>query len=81
MNRYSNYIKDKSRDDLTQEEMLNIKWPEYKIVVPTEDAKNEIIEALKEFHDSDFDSDIIACNSLAHQYNDGEDVGLEVAII
>lgn len=74
--RYSNYKTDKSKKgiDLTKEEIEKIKFTKYKIIVPTKEDKHEIISAIKEFHDSDFDSDLVTPNQLAHEYINGNNI-------
>lgn len=75
MRRYEDYQADKERLCLTQEEIKKVKWTKYKIVVPTEADKNEILEAMKHFHDSlDVDTDYIVVNQLAHEYLTGDNI-------
>lgn len=45
-------------------------WTKYKIVVPTEDDRQELMEAFENLHYSDVDSNIIAVNQLIHEYLD-----------
>ena len=69
MRKYNDYRKpDNKTLYLTDEEMESIEWVKYKIVVPTEADKQEIMDALEHFHDEGYDSDIIAVNQLAHEY-------------
>lgn len=74
LKRYSDFKEDPKREDLTQREIDKIKWTKFKIVVPTEEDKNEIMEALKHFHDNQFDSDYITANQLAHEYLNGSSI-------
>jgi len=46
----------------------NIKYTKYKIIVPTEDDKGEIIKAFDHIHYSNIDTDLIAVNQLSHEY-------------
>ena len=69
MKRYNDYKKPGNKTlYLTREEMESIEWVKYKIVVPTEEDKQEIMDALEHFHDEGYDSDNIAANQLAHEY-------------
>ena len=69
MRKYSDYQKDnKSNIPLTEEEFKNVKWTNYRIVVPSEADKEELKEAFKMIHNEGFDSDIIVLNQLAHMY-------------
>ena len=63
MKRYEDYKKlDNKSEYLTKEEMASIRWTKYKIVVPTEEDREEIMEALEHFHDVGYDSDFITAN-------------------
>ena len=74
MRKYSDYYlkhkkkRKKADSELTHEEWKNVEWTKYKIVVPTETDKQEVMDALEHFHNSMFDSDIIAANQLSHEY-------------
>ena len=73
MRRYTDYItnpknKRKRLEKMTKEEMNSVEWAKYKIVVPTEADRQEVMDALEHFHDSMFDSDIVTANQLAHEY-------------
>ncbi len=46
----------------------DVEWTKYKIIVPTEKDRMELMEAFKHFHDSDIDTDNIPVNQLAHEY-------------
>jgi hypothetical protein len=70
MKKYRDYQKDKSKPYLTDGERKLVEWTKYKIVVPTEKDKEELMEAFKHFHDEGFDSDFIPCNQLAHEYSE-----------
>jgi hypothetical protein len=69
MKRYEDYQVDKEKPCLNQEEIKNVEWTKYKIVVPTESDKEEILLGFKHFHDSlDIDTDYIVVNQMAHEY-------------
>lgn len=55
----------KKYDDKPVEE---IQWTKYKIVVPTEEDKKELEEALEHLHYTDCDTDYVAVNQLIHEY-------------
>ena len=74
MKKYSDFSKDKNRLGLTDDEMKNVEWTKYKIIVPTQQDKEELMKAFKHFHDSEFDSDNICCNQLAHEYLEGHSI-------
>lgn len=42
----------------------------YKIIVPTEEVRQELLEAFKHMHDADIDTEYVAVNHLAHTYHD-----------
>lgn len=50
------------------ENIENQKWATYRIIVPTEEEKQELLEASEHIHDSDIDTDYIYVNSIAHIY-------------
>ncbi len=50
--------------------MKTVKWTNFTIVVPTEEDRQELMEAFEHIHYADIDTDIIAVNQLAHQYLD-----------
>ena len=53
-------------------------WTKYKIIVPTEEDRQELMEAFEHIHYSDIDTENIVVNQLAHEYRD-EKVGGEGA--
>jgi len=69
MKRYEDF---KSPDNdtpyLTKEELASVKWAKYVIVVPTEEDREELMEAFEHIHYSDIDTDNVAVNQLAHEY-------------
>lgn len=61
MKRYEDYEED------------NRPWTKYKIVVPTEQDRKELMEAFEYFHyGSDTDAENIVVNQLIHEYLDEE---------
>ena len=82
MKRYEDYkrkkngqpYKHKTQRELTRDEIKSIEWTKYKIVVPTEGDKNEVLEALRHMHYGDIDTDYVTVNQLAHEYLDGVNV-------
>ncbi len=69
MKRYEDFKSESNKTDyLTAEEMKNVKWTKYKIVVPTLEDKLELEKAFEHIHYSDIDTDNIAVNQLAHEY-------------
>ena len=69
MKRYDDF---KSPDNdtpyLTKKELANVKWAKYVIVVPTEEDREELMDAFEHIHYSDIDTDNVAVNQLAHEY-------------
>ena len=51
-----------------------IEYTKYKIVVPTDEDKIELMKAFEHIHYSMIDTDIIAVNQLAHEYLNGYDI-------
>ncbi len=75
MRRYEDYQQDKDKPCLNQDEIKNVEWTKYKIVVPTDSDKEELLSAFKHFHDSvDIDTDYIAVNQVAHEYITGNNI-------
>lgn len=72
MKQYNDYKKDKSAEDLTEEDFKSVEWTRYKIVVPKESDKKELMEAFRHIHDSDVNTDFIVINQLSHEYLDEE---------
>jgi hypothetical protein len=69
MKRYEDFKSEENKSDyLTQEELKNVRWTKYKIVVPTIEDKQELEKAFEHIHYSDIDTDNIAVNQLAHEY-------------
>jgi hypothetical protein len=55
-------------------DVKDIDWTKYKIVVPTNKDKKELMEAFKHFHDNSFDSEYVTVNQLAHEYIEGSNI-------
>jgi hypothetical protein len=72
MKKYDDYKSDKSKRDLTKDELNKIDWTKYKIIVPTEKDKKELETAFEHIHYSDIDTDFITVNQLAHEYLNDE---------
>jgi hypothetical protein len=58
--------------NLSKEDLAKINWTKYKIVVPTEKDKEDLMEAFEHIHYSDIDTDLVTVNQLAHEYLDEE---------
>ena len=43
-------------------------FPKIKIIVDSEQSKEQVLKALEHLHSSDIDTDLIAVNSLVHTY-------------
>lgn len=85
MKKYDDYKDPKNdsirmRDELTDDEINNIKWTKFKIVVPTKEDKIALEEAFHYIHNSDMDTDYVTVNQLAHTYLNEEE-GYEYNII
>jgi hypothetical protein len=50
----------------------NIPFTKYRIIVPTEDDKLELMKASRHIHQSDVDTENIVINQLAHEYQEGD---------
>ncbi len=53
----------------------DVEFTKYKIIVPTERDKNELLEAFEHIHYSDIDTNNVAVNQLAHEYLTSEITG------
>ena len=53
-------------------DIKDIKWTKYKIIVPSEEDRQELMEAFKHIHYSDVDSNYVSVNQLIHEYLDEE---------
>jgi hypothetical protein len=47
-------------------------WTKYKIIVPTEEDRQELMKGFEHFHYSDVDTENIVVNQLIHEYLDEE---------
>jgi hypothetical protein len=56
---------DKYNED---ESLEGVTWTKYKIIVPTERDRNELMEAFEHLHYTDCDTDLVAVNQLVHEY-------------
>ncbi len=74
MKTYDDYKEDKSKDEISTKEIEKIDWTKFKIVVPTDKDKEELMEAFKHFHDSDIDTNYITVNQLSHEYLYGTNI-------
>ena len=69
MKKYTDYSRT-GNIDLTDDEFKNVVFTKFKIIVPSQEDKDELMEAFKHFHDSHFDSNNIVSNQLAHLYHE-----------
>ena len=69
----ANYQENKD-SHLTDEELKKVKWTKYKIIVPTQEDKLELMNSFEHFHNEGFDSNFITVNQLAHEYLHGENI-------
>ena len=51
-------------------DIKDIKWTKYKIIVPTEEDRQELMEGFRHIHYSDVDSNYVVVNQLIHEYLD-----------
>ena len=51
-------------------DIKDVEWTKYKIIVPTEADRQELMAAFEHIHYSDIDTEYIAVNQLAHEYLD-----------
>jgi len=47
-------------------------WTKYKIIVPTEEDRQELMKGFEHIHYSDVDTENIVVNQLIHEYLDEE---------
>ena len=56
-------------DKYNEEETLDgVIWTKYKIIVPTERDRKELMDAFEHIHDSDINNDFVVINQLMHEY-------------
>ena len=68
--KFKEYLKGekmKNYDDYKNIE--DVKWTKYKIIVPTEEDRLEIMRAFKHIHDSNIDTEFVTVNQLCHEYS------------
>lgn len=71
LQKYSDFTK--SNSDLSDDEIKKIIWTKYKIVVPTEKDRQDLMEAFRHIHYSQVNSDFVTVNQLIHEYLDTDD--------
>lgn len=54
--------------------MAKIEWTKYKIVVPTDQDKQDIMAAMRHCHDAGVDTEFIPVNQLIHEYMNGDNI-------
>ena len=59
MKKYSDYKEDCSDVSLTK----------FKIIVPTEEDRQEVMKAFEHIHDANIDTEYVTVNQLAHEYS------------
>lgn len=52
----------------------DVPWTKYKIVVPTQEDKDELMKAFRHLHDAEIDTENIAVNQLIHEYLNGDNI-------
>jgi len=78
MKRYEDYQENKEKPCLNPEEIKKVEWTKYKIVVPSQEDKRELLDAFKHFHDSlGIDTDFIVVNQIAHEYLTGNNIVID----
>jgi hypothetical protein len=68
MKRYEDYKKDPEAAFLSEDELKRIPWTRYRIIVPTEEDKQELLSAFEHIHYSDIDTGFVTVNQLVHEY-------------
>jgi hypothetical protein len=68
MRNYNDYKKDSKKDILSQEELSKVEFIKYKIIVPTQEDKEELEQAFEHIHYSNINTDYVAVNQIAHEY-------------
>lgn len=74
MKKYTDYQDDKTKSELTDQELGKIDWTRFKIVVPTDADKQEIMDAFEHMHYADIDTDFVTVNQLVHEYLEGTNI-------
>ena len=49
-------------------EIKDVIFTKYKIIVPTEKDRDELLGAFEHMHDSEIDTNLVSVNQLAHEY-------------
>ena len=67
------------------EEQSNIDWKtfpftKFKIIVPTHEDKNELLQATKHLHDCDVDTGFVAVNQIVHLYEDSRNPDPQIIV-
>lgn len=52
----------------------DIPWTKFKIIVPTQEDKQELMDSFEHFHDEGYDPELITPNQLAHEYINGSNI-------
>jgi hypothetical protein len=71
MRKYSDYG---DPMNLTEEQIKKVDWLKFKIIVPTEEEKKELMEVIESIHYSDINTDIVGVNQIAHEYIEGNNI-------
>lgn len=74
MKKYQDYKNIDDGKDLSQNELNSIDWTKFKIIVPTEDYKQELMEAFEHIHNSNVDFEYVTINQLIHEYVHGNNI-------
>ena len=74
MKTYDDYKTNKDDEDLTDEEFGKINWTRYKIIVPTENDRKELMSAFKHIHNSNINTNFIIVNQLVHEYQNSNNI-------
>ena len=57
------------RYDENEESVENVTWTKYKIIVPTERDRKELMDSFESIHNTwEVDTGIVAVNQLVHEY-------------
>lgn len=56
-------------------DIKDVNWTKYKIIVPTEEDRQELLEAFEHIHYADCDADYVTVNQLIHEYLTSERTG------
>ena len=82
MKRYEDYGYGIDGKPGTKDDITKVKFTEFKIIVPNEAAKQEIMAAMEYFHDMrEIDTEFITVNQLVHQYEHKDESDKHLNII